>query len=378
MTRSPRAKSDCEPGWSRGPTGALERGGGGGGLGTLPRRSRGCRPSRLRSRDRGRARGPLVEAGSVRPPRRGVRARDDPRHQHLLAVGDGDRGPDRATGAGVRDALLQPAGADAAGRGGRGDETADELGGRGHRGRAGAWAAPRSAPRTRSASSRIAARARSASRPCGCSATGSRRSSRSTRSPGSAATSGWARSSSWTWSGSTSTSRSRSRSGSRASTSLAGSRTRSRRRWSPPGVSVASRGAGYYEYGDGPHRPEDPDHPEPPADVTEWGGHESIGLPAEAQVEVLSRIVCQLANEAYFALGRGVGTREDIDTAMRLGFNWPRGPLEWADAIGPSRVLGVLDDHRSSLGEERYRAAPALRRAAAGREAGPPPPGTTR
>ena len=137
-------------------------------------------------------------------------------------------------------------------------------------------------------------------------------------------------------------------------------------------------GRGYYDYGAGPHRPEDPDHPDPPADVTEWEGHESIGLSAETQAEVLCRIVCQLANEAYFALGRGIGGREDIDTAMRLGFNWPRGPLAWADAIGPSRVLGVLDGLRSSLGEERYRPAPLLRRVAGGREAGPPPPGTSR
>ena len=137
-------------------------------------------------------------------------------------------------------------------------------------------------------------------------------------------------------------------------------------------------GRGYYAYGVGPHRPEDPDHPEPPADVTAWRGHESIGLSAEVQTEILSRIVCQLANEAYFALGRGIGTREDVDTAMRLGFNWPRGPLAWADAIGPGRVLAALDRLRSELGEERYRAAPLLRRLAAGRGAGPPPPGTTR
>jgi 3-hydroxybutyryl-CoA dehydrogenase len=137
-------------------------------------------------------------------------------------------------------------------------------------------------------------------------------------------------------------------------------------------------GRGYYDYSAGPHRPDDPDCPEPPANVTEWGGEESIELPAAIQVEVLSRIVCQLANEAYFALGRGVGSREDIDTAMRLGFNWPRGPLEWADAIGPDRVLAVVDRLRSELGEERYRAAPLLRRLATGREAGPQPPDTSR
>jgi 3-hydroxybutyryl-CoA dehydrogenase len=87
---------------------------------------------------------------------------------------------------------------------------------------------------------------------------------------------------------------------------------------------------------------------------TEWVG-DAPGL-------VLGRIVCQLVNEAAFALERGVGSAEDIDTAMRLGFNYPRGPLEWGDAIGLDHALAVLDALREELGEERYRAAPLLRR----------------
>ena len=80
---------------------------------------------------------------------------------------------------------------------------------------------------------------------------------------------------------------------------------------------------------------------------------------------VLGRIVCQLVNEAWFTLGAGIASAADVDTAMRLGFNYPRGPLEWCEAIGARRVLAVLDALHRELGEERYRAAPALRRAAA-------------
>ncbi len=80
---------------------------------------------------------------------------------------------------------------------------------------------------------------------------------------------------------------------------------------------------------------------------------------------VLGRILCQIVNEAHFAVQEGVATVEDVDTAMRLGFNWPRGPFEWAEAIGPSRVVACLDALHAELGEERYRVAPALRRAAA-------------
>jgi 3-hydroxybutyryl-CoA dehydrogenase len=83
---------------------------------------------------------------------------------------------------------------------------------------------------------------------------------------------------------------------------------------------------------------------------------------ADAPGLALGRIVCQLVNEAAFALQRGVGSAEDIDTALRLGFNFPFGPLEWGDSIGLDHALAVLDALREELGEERYRAAPLLRR----------------
>jgi 3-hydroxybutyryl-CoA dehydrogenase len=89
----------------------------------------------------------------------------------------------------------------------------------------------------------------------------------------------------------------------------------------------------------------------------EWVG-DSPGL-------VLGRIVCQVINEATFALGSGVGSAPDIDTAMRLGFNYPRGPLEWAERIGLDHVLAVLDALWTQRHEERYRASPTLRDAVA-------------
>jgi 3-hydroxybutyryl-CoA dehydrogenase len=77
---------------------------------------------------------------------------------------------------------------------------------------------------------------------------------------------------------------------------------------------------------------------------------------------VMGRIVCQVVNECSFAVGEGVGTPEDIDDGMVLGLNQPRGPLAWCEAIGADHVLAVLDALRAELGEERYRAAPLLRR----------------
>jgi 3-hydroxybutyryl-CoA dehydrogenase len=77
---------------------------------------------------------------------------------------------------------------------------------------------------------------------------------------------------------------------------------------------------------------------------------------------LLGRIVCQVINESAFALGEGVGSARDIDSGMVLGMSHPRGPLAWADEIGLDHVLAVLDALCDEYREERYRAAPSLRR----------------
>ena len=136
-------------------------------------------------------------------------------------------------------------------------------------------------------------------------------------------------------------------------------------------------GRGWYRYEDGRHRPDDPEGPlvelpagpehDTEAENAAADGKEVERVPIRTPGLVLGRIVCQLINEAYFALGEGVARREDIDTAMRLAFNWPQGPFEWADEMGGAHVVETLDALHRELGEERYRVAPALRAAAAGR-----------
>jgi 3-hydroxybutyryl-CoA dehydrogenase len=82
---------------------------------------------------------------------------------------------------------------------------------------------------------------------------------------------------------------------------------------------------------------------------------------ADSPALILPRIVCQLVNEAAFALLEGVADNEKIDLAMRLGVNYPRGPLEWGKAIGYRKVVGVLDHLYNEYHEERYRACRLLR-----------------
>ena len=80
---------------------------------------------------------------------------------------------------------------------------------------------------------------------------------------------------------------------------------------------------------------------------------------------VLGRIISQLVNEAAFAIGEGVGSADDVDIGLTLGLSHPRGPVAWSEAIGLEHVLAVLDGLSEERREERYRAAPLLRRAAA-------------
>jgi 3-hydroxybutyryl-CoA dehydrogenase len=179
-------------------------------------------------------------------------------------------------------------------------------------------------------------------------------------------------------------------------------------------------GRGYYDYVDGPHRPDDPPAPEagdPAArdalseqlvscasatlasqDPTSVGyvvvppiaqaglveltrtpatpaaacraaedlaaslglHHEWVG---DAPGLVLGRILAGVVNEAAFAVGEGAGSAADVDAGATLGLNYPKGPVAWGEELGLAEVLGTLDGLWSERHEERYRAAPLLRRA---------------
>ena len=79
---------------------------------------------------------------------------------------------------------------------------------------------------------------------------------------------------------------------------------------------------------------------------------------------VLGRIVCGLVNEAAFAIGEGVGSPDDVDAGIELGLNHPRGPVAWSELLGADHVAATIDGLHGHYREERYRAAPLLRRAA--------------
>ncbi|MBK9098955.1 MAG: 3-hydroxybutyryl-CoA dehydrogenase [bacterium] len=77
---------------------------------------------------------------------------------------------------------------------------------------------------------------------------------------------------------------------------------------------------------------------------------------------VTTRAIVPLLNEAMHILLEGVATAKDIDTAMKLGYNFQMGPLEMADSMGLDEVLAWMETLWKTLGEPRYRACPILRK----------------
>lgn len=73
------------------------------------------------------------------------------------------------------------------------------------------------------------------------------------------------------------------------------------------------------------------------------------------------RIVSMIINEAYMVLQEGTSNREDIDTAMKLGTNYPYGPIEWSELIGTELVYNVLKSMFEEYGDDRYRITPLLK-----------------
>jgi 3-hydroxybutyryl-CoA dehydrogenase len=77
---------------------------------------------------------------------------------------------------------------------------------------------------------------------------------------------------------------------------------------------------------------------------------------------VTTRAIVPLLNEAMYILLEGVASAKDIDTAMKLGYDFKMGPLEMADAMGLDEVLAWMSQLWNTLGEPRYRPCPILRK----------------
>lgn len=77
---------------------------------------------------------------------------------------------------------------------------------------------------------------------------------------------------------------------------------------------------------------------------------------------VTSRLICLLINEALHVLEEGVATVDDIDTSMRVGYSFQRGPFEMADRFGLDSVLAALERMFREYGEIKYRPSIVLKK----------------
>ena len=117
------------------------------------------------------------------------------------------------------------------------------------------------------------------------------------------------------------------------------------KRLSEAGYHGRKTGRGYYNYTDGAIQPE--------ADKD-----------AKLGQYIVNRIVSMLINEAADTLHYNIADKEDIDTAMTKGVNYPKGLLRWADEIGISTCVKRIDELYDEYHEDRYRCSPLLRKMA--------------
>jgi len=114
---------------------------------------------------------------------------------------------------------------------------------------------------------------------------------------------------------------------------------------SEAGYHGRKAGKGYYDYSEGATKPE-------PNKDNELG-------------QIISyRVIIMLINEAADTLYMRIATRDDIETAMTKGVNYPKGLLAWADEIGIQNVVDSIDTLYNEYHEDRYRCCPLLRKMA--------------
>ncbi len=99
---------------------------------------------------------------------------------------------------------------------------------------------------------------------------------------------------------------------------------------------------------------------------TTWDLAETFGktpaLASDYPGFIANRILIPMINEAIYCLYHGVGTKEDIDTVMKLGANHPMGPLSLADLIGLDTCLAIMETLYDGFKDSKYRPCPLLRK----------------
>ena len=90
-------------------------------------------------------------------------------------------------------------------------------------------------------------------------------------------------------------------------------------------------------------------------------GKESVLCKKDSPGFIVNRILVPALNEAVFLVQEGVADPEDIDKAVKLGLNWPMGPLQLLDYVGLDTTLNITQVFIDEFQDSKFRASPLLR-----------------
>ncbi|MFQ6074491.1 MAG: 3-hydroxyacyl-CoA dehydrogenase family protein, partial [Candidatus Bathyarchaeia archaeon] len=96
-------------------------------------------------------------------------------------------------------------------------------------------------------------------------------------------------------------------------------------------------------------------------DVSKKMGKEPVIVKKDTPGFIVNRVLIPALNEAIFLVHEGIADPEDIDKAIRLGLNWPMGPLKLLDYVGLDTTLAIIEVFQRELGDPKYRPCPLLR-----------------
>lgn len=95
--------------------------------------------------------------------------------------------------------------------------------------------------------------------------------------------------------------------------------------------------------------------------VSEKMGKETVLCKKDSPGFIVNRILVPALNEAVFLVQEGVADPEDIDKAVKLGLNWPMGPLQLLDYVGLDTTFNITQVFMGEFQDSKYRPAPLLR-----------------
>jgi len=95
-------------------------------------------------------------------------------------------------------------------------------------------------------------------------------------------------------------------------------------------------------------------------DVSQKMGKETVIVKKDSPGFIVNRILIPALNEAFYLVWEGVAEKEDIDKAIKLGLNWPMGPLTLVDYLGIDTTLAIAELLKSEI-DPKYRPCPLMR-----------------